>query len=207
MIARTTGFRPALARCAARCAPAALVLAAGLASGCASGPELPEIDPLPPVPWMLEPELARLASWLEGSFVTPDRKERLDCARIWTAREGLWMIVERRAPSRVGSLAIEVWSIERRSDASVLVHVHDPPAPIAEFKGTWREPARVATIGPKDLEPRPELALTLLDRGRSFQGGTLDTSPAVDLRLWIGEDRVLWQRARTGETLTFERLP
>ena len=190
-----------------RAALTTLLLAVPITFGCvlADGTDDVSVDPMPPIAWLLEPELARFATWLSGSFVTDDRNERLDCARIWAERPGLWLFVERRAPSRVGSLHIEIWWVELRDDSSCRVHVHDLPPPAEEFRGSWRDAALLSAIGPKDLRPRPERALTLLDRSDSFQGGS------DALRVVVGEHRVLWQEHddvthAAGVALSFGRV-
>lgn len=182
----------------------AVVLAA---IGCASdGDADVALDPMPPTPFLLDPALARFARGLEGSFATADGRERLDALRVWPEREGLWMFVQRRSAPGEPARLLEVWSIELRDDTSLAISVHDLPEPAHEFQDPWRKEVPLASIGPKDLTPRPERALTLLDRGDSFQGGRAHPGRAPDLRLVVGRHRVLWQAGDATDPLSFERL-
>lgn len=148
--------------------PAAALLL--VLAGCAmSGPEP-------------DPELARLAEWMTGSFSSAAQAEtqpddyfdiRLEMAPIWTDRtDGPWLYVEQAAAEaldrpyrqRVYRLVPDGDFI--RSDVYLL-----PGDPLA-FAGAWRTPEVFTGTTPEELELRTGCSIWLQDLGGVHVGAT-----------------------------------
>ena len=94
--------------------------------------------------------------------------------------------------------------IGRRTDGAYESRVFLLPGSPLRFAGAWKDPARLAGLGPSDLKPREGCTVTLR-RGEdgSFQGGTVGKGCPGDLAgaayatsdvLLTADSLVLWDR-------------
>lgn len=165
-----------------------LVLFAG-AAGCASAP----VGSSPPAAPAADPDLARLASFMTGSFSSAAQAAarpddffdiRLEMVPIWAGRgDGAWLYVEQASASSLDKpYRQRVYRLRRVGGDLFESQVYELPDP-ARFAGAWREPARFDELQADALVPRGGCAIVLraLPDG-TFAGSTLGRLCTSQLR-------------------------
>lgn len=153
---------------------------AGLAA-CASAPT-PTVDPAA--------EVARL---LEGSYSSQRQSQtdpayfdvRLGMRRIWHERVGeYWLYVEQAmATSLDRPYRQRIYRIEATAEGGAISHVYTLPGDPLRFAGAHQDPARLAGLGPADLDERRGCAIYLTRRDDgSYAGATRERDCPSDLR-------------------------
>jgi CpeT protein len=142
--------------------------------------------------WPDDPELARLADWLTGSFSSAAQSEldadyhdiRIHAVRIWPDRDhGYWIYLEQAAaasPER--PYRQRVYHLTRSGPGLFQSRVYALPDP-EDHVGRWRESGPLAELGPEDLRLREGCDVLLREAGESaFMGSTLGRHCLSSLR-------------------------
>ncbi|MEL7483719.1 MAG: chromophore lyase CpcT/CpeT [Planctomycetota bacterium] len=139
-----------------------------------------------------EDDLARAASWLEGSFTSAEQAERdelyfevnLHHARIWPQRDdGTWLYVEQALAANPDSpYRQRVYRVWLRPDGVIESAVYELPEP-SRFVGAWRDPGSLDSLSPISLEKRDGCAVVFIDIGdEAMTGATVGTACTSTLR-------------------------
>lgn len=139
-----------------------------------------------------EEDLARAASWLEGSFTSAAQAEsderyfevNLHHARIWNDRDdGTWLYVEQAlAANPDAPYRQRVYRVWLRPDGIIESAVYEMPEP-SRYIGAWQDPSRLGGLSPISLEKREGCAVVFNDvRDELMVGTTIDTGCASTLR-------------------------
>jgi hypothetical protein len=139
-----------------------------------------------------DPELARLMTWMTGSFSSQAQAKadssyfdiRLEMARIWTDRtDGYWLYVEQAAADYLDKpYRQRVYHVHRIDDTTLASDVYTFEEPL-RFAGAWKDSHPLAALTPDSLSAREGCAILLYaDGDTAFVGSTVDKNCSSDLR-------------------------
>jgi hypothetical protein len=132
-----------------------------------------------------------LVSWMSGSFSSESqsardaefRDIRLHMVPIWSGRiDGHWLYVEQAVAETLDRpYRQRVYRVRLVEPGLLESAVYTLPEP-ERFVGAWREPSRLDTLRPADLEARAGCEVLLRRRGDTFIGSTLGRLCPSELR-------------------------
>ncbi|QDU65398.1 chromophore lyase CpcT/CpeT [Engelhardtia mirabilis] len=123
-----------------------------------------------------------LAHWMVGSFDSADQAAQapddyldihLETVRIWTDRsDGPWLYVEQAAATALDRPYRQRVYHLVRDGAGVRSDVYELPGDPLALAGAWRDPARLAGLGPRDLIRREGCSIWLRRTPTGWVGST-----------------------------------
>ena len=123
-----------------------------------------------------------LAQWMTGSFDSADQAEsspddfldiRLEMVEVWRGRgQGRWLYVEQAAATALDRpYRQRVYHLFRDGDR-IRSDVYELPGDPLVLAGAWRDPSRLAGIGPDDLILREGCSIWLRRTSAGWVGST-----------------------------------
>ncbi len=174
---------------------ALVAVAAALVSGCTcftcgDVPRAYDPDSPPATSRRADPDLARLARWLSGSFSSQEqaladpefRDIRLHASIIWSQRhDGVWLYVEQAAADQQDApYRQRIYHLMRANETQIESAVYLLPHPEKNV-GAWKDQSLLGTLSPSDLTLREGCSVFLRFEDNRYIGRTPSDDCVSDL--------------------------